>query len=154
MKEIVHHCCSCIYKDGKKHIRLTDDDSFFHMFQFFFTNNGKKNLAVLDWWFCWIKTLICIISAERNILRCINKVSKKLLYKKLLYKKQTPAVNFKPYRCQNERSESASLAVHGCNILFTDCIFCKAHIPGQLNHLWNRNIPVYFLLSSVWLRNM
>lgn len=31
---------------------------------------------------CCNTILICIISAERNILRCINKVSKKLLYKK------------------------------------------------------------------------
>lgn len=133
----------------KKHIRLTDDDSFFHTFQFLLRIMAKEpchtGLVV-----CCNTILICIISAERNILRCINKVSKKLLYKK----KQTPAVNFKPYRCQNERSESASLAVHGYIILFTDCISCKAHIPGQLNHSWNRNTPVYFLLSSVWLRNM
>ena len=47
MKEIVHHCCSCIYKDGKKHIRLTDDDFFFHMFQFLLRILVKR---ILPYW--------------------------------------------------------------------------------------------------------
>lgn len=104
MKEIVHHCCSCIYKDGKKHIRLTDDDSFFHMFQFFFTNNGKKNLAVLDWWFVVTQYLSVLYPRRGTYFVVLIRLAKNCYIKK-----QTPAVNFKPYRGQNERKDAVFL---------------------------------------------
>lgn len=51
---------------------------------------------------CCNTILICIISAERNILRCI-------IARQTVIQKKTPAVNFEPYRCQNERKDAVFL---------------------------------------------